>query len=437
MAIPPLLYKVRDLYGEMAGKKNLQFLLEIDPSLAPGHLADPLRLRQILQNFVSNAIKFTSQGKITLKLTVLAADEQQQTLCFSCSDTGIGISPDSLSILFQPFTQAESSTTRRFGGTGLGLAICKRLGDQMGGAVELDSQQYGGTTARLTVTLPRANFIPLEAEPEPAAPLAAPEHPVHAQMAPILFVEDNPTNRKLTMMQLDRIGVPYHVAENGQQAFDMWMQQPYSLVLTDCHMPIMDGHQLARAIRSSEAEIPGLPAVPIIACTANIGKDEADRAMAAGMNEVLTKPIGLEPLRKTLNAWLQQSQINETATAPAAAEPQNAEIIDRETLKIYSQGDLSIELGILQDFLSSEMEDREALRKAVSGQNHKDARWSTHRIKGAGRMVGALPLARAAENLEQCAKQQGAMDQALQTLEQAFEAVALWVETHTSDTTPI
>jgi len=430
VSVKEVLTRVYGLYQELASGKSLQFSLDIDPGLASGHLVDPLRLRQILQNFVSNAIKFTAQGTVLLNVKVMDSDERQQTLCFSCKDSGIGISPESLRTLFRPFTQAESSTTRRFGGTGLGLSICKRLGELMGGEVALESLEGQGTTASFTLSLALADVA--EAAPVgEASPLPSEEKFTLAQgLAPILFVEDNPINRKLTMMQLERIGIPYKVAENGQEAFEMWKQEAFSLVLTDCHMPIMDGHQLAQAIRQVEAETPGLAPVPIIACTANAGKDEADRAFAAGMNEVLTKPISLDPLRKMFNTWLGHS--NETGTPKEDVPPAGGceSAVDRAQLNVYSQGDLAVELSIVQDFLSSEAEDLEALRIAVSTENHKEARWFTHRIKGAGRMVGAMQLASSAEALENCAKQGAEMAQALTQLEEAFLAVEKWLAEH-------
>jgi two-component system sensor histidine kinase EvgS len=432
-AVRTILKKVRSLYQDSATSKGLGFELEIDPRLASCHLVDPLRLRQILQNFVSNAIKFTHQGQILLSVTVDEEQAQQQTLHFSCADSGIGIPAESLSSLFRPFTQAESSTTRRFGGTGLGLAICKRLAEQMSGTVKLESLQGQGTTASFSVTLPvssdTAHNGSAEEEQRPGHRQPEAEWPASSAGAKILFVEDNPTNRKLTMMQLERIGVACAVAENGQEALDLWLEQPFSLVLTDCHMPVMDGHQLARAIRAEEAKDPQRQPVPIIACTANIGQDEANRALAAGMNQVLTKPIGLDALRNMLDTWLGNK-------APAAASPQpettgSAEmIIDRSTLEIYSQGDLAVELGILEDFLHSEAEDMLALQTAVEAQNCKDARWSTHRIKGAGRMVGATLLAAAAEHLENQAKQEAALTDAFIALQGRFKQVEDWVRTH-------
>jgi len=423
-AIQPLMLKVQDLYKEMASSKGLGFTVEIDPALAAGHLVDPLRLRQILQNFASNALKFTVAGQVSLRVQVEESNAQEQKLHFSCSDSGIGIAPEHLSNLFKPFTQAESSTTRRFGGTGLGLAICKRLAEQMGGQVGLESVPDSGTTANLWVTLQRVDDHQ-EAVTHPQ-PEAAVEQRINPSGDPILFVEDNPTNRKLTMMQLDRIGIAYKVAENGQEAFDLWQHEPFSLVLTDCHMPVMDGHQLAMAIRAFEADHPALQPIPIIACTANIGKDEAERAFAAGMNEVLTKPIGLDPLRHMLQNWLGKNDI-EPAVAAAPERVSEVQIIDRATLDTYSQGDLMIELSILQDFLTSELEDLDAVRKAVGETNFKDTRWYTHRIKGAGRMVGALPLASAAEALENCAKQEAPLEDALAILEKEYRAVESWV----------
>jgi len=432
--IRSILKKVQSLYMETAMGKGLTFELEIDPRLSAAHLVDPLRLRQILQNFVSNAIKFTHQGQVLLSVSVQDQNPQQQTLRFACKDSGIGIPQESLGSLFRPFTQAESSTTRRFGGTGLGLAICKRLAEQMEGTVALESTQGQGTTASFIATFAISATDVTEGKQEEASTPGdqAPVIPAGALNtrgnAPILFVEDNPTNRKLTMMQLERIGVPCEVAENGQEAFDLWLKQPFSLVLTDCHMPIMDGHQLARAIREEEAREPGRPPVPIIACTANIGQDEANRALAAGMNQVLTKPIGLDALKNMLDTWLgSPGQIEETRHEVPPAEEHAEPVIDRSTLEIYSQGDLAVEIGILQDFLHSEEEDMQALQKAVNEQNAKDARWYTHRIKGAGRMVGAIPLANAAEALENQAKQEAPLQEAFAILQQAFRQVEDWI----------
>lgn len=431
VAIAPLLASVHTLYQESAQAKGLDFSLEIAPELAAAHLADPLRLRQILQNFVSNAIKFTQQGSVRLTVRVLETGPQAQTLQFACIDSGIGISKDSLAQLFQPFTQAESSTTRRFGGTGLGLVICRRLATLMGGLVELDSEYGKGSTALLTVSLPIAQpATPAGGPIDVSNPKAEPTMTLlRAQQAPILFVEDNPTNRKLTMMQLERLGVDFKVAENGQEALDMWQREPFSLILTDCHMPVMDGHQLARAIREAEARQPQRAPVPIIACTANIAHEEADNALAAGMNAVLTKPLGLQALQKALAAWLDgESPIHaETlaaATLPAAQPP----AIDRASLEVYSQGDLQIELGILGDFLASEQEDLEGVRQGVDAGDFEKTRWFTHRIKGASRMVGALPLGDAAEALERCAKAGTDMGAALAEVESAYRAVADWVD---------
>jgi PAS domain S-box-containing protein len=431
VAIASLMTSVHALYQKTAQNKGIDFVLDIAPTLAAAHLADPLRLRQILQNFVSNALKFTEKGSVQLKVNVLDEHNDTQTLQFVCADSGIGISQENIARLFQPFTQAESSTTRRFGGTGLGLAICRRLALLMNGKVELQSEAGQGTSALLTVTLPVTQPVAspvsqTDVSMQTSDPMKT--H-LHTQQAPILFVEDNPTNRKLTMMQLERLGIAFKVAVNGQEALDMWRQEPFSLILTDCHMPIMDGHQLAREIRAGEARMAEHKPVPIIACTANIAREEADNALAAGMNAVLTKPIGLQALQKALDQWLgDEGEAPAAPTTPAIDENAEPPAIDRASLEIYSQGDLQIELGILGDFISSEQEDLSGVREGVGNNDFEKTRWFTHRIKGASRMVGALRLGDAAEALELCAKTQASMQAALLTLETAYRDVVDWVE---------
>ncbi|MBV8645825.1 ATP-binding protein [Paludibacterium sp.] len=424
-----VLRSVQGLYLETARNKNLCFELSIAEGLAPAHQADPLRLRQILQNFVSNALKFTESGAVTLQLTVEQSTPTSQTLRFACIDTGIGIAPENLEKLFQPFTQAESSTTRRFGGTGLGLAICRRLADLMGGHIHMTSAVGSGTTVEFTVSLPIAD--PQLAANREEAPIA-PERFDVVPEAPILFVEDNPINRKLASMQLGKLGVPFVVRENGQEALDYWMENPVSLILTDCHMPVMDGHQLAREVRQIEQMMPGREPVPILACTANVASEESAQAMAAGMNEVLTKPLNLHALQRALARWLPlPAQDAVAAPEPTAADEDN--VIDRGALEIYSQGDINVELGLIQEFLSSEQEDLVGVQQAVDTQDYEKARWFTHRIKGSGRMIGAMPLGDAAEALERCAKQQGDMGEALAQLVAAFGDLQRWVARHTPE----
>ncbi|WP_374553893.1 ATP-binding protein [Aquitalea pelogenes] len=436
-AVKPLLEQVRTLYAETAAAKGLQLKLEVDERLAPALLLDPLRLRQILQNFVSNAVKFTANGGITLHVEVLEQEFSAQTLRFDIIDTGIGIAPDNLARLFEPFTQAESDTSRRFGGTGLGLAICRRLAGLMGGHVELDSQPGQGTRASLLLV---ANIV--DSQELPAGELdddatrtthaAAPETEdgAHGQYLPILFAEDNPTNRKLTLRQLEKLGYTAECAEDGAQAYAMWQAGRYSLLLTDCHMPVTDGYELARLIRAYEAEHPERGRLPIIACTANAGQEELNKTSAAGMDDFLTKPLAINILSAMLKKWLHNAAESVMEPSNAMSSASTSCPVDRSVLEVYSDGDMAVELEILHDFAQANQEDMDALRQAVNAANADQLAWAAHRIKGASRMVGANDMGNAAEAVEKAAKtgQAASAIGLVPVLEQALAAFDSWLQ---------
>jgi len=399
-----LIEQVVSLYRETASKGGLYLQRWVAPEVAATVEVDPLRIRQILQNFLSNAIKFTPQGTISVRLTAVAPIEDgHQALIFEVHDNGIGMSPESMARLFEPFTQAESTTTRRFGGSGLGLAICRRLAVLMGGQVVLESELGKGTIARLQ--------IPVRVMDEQAVVQGdLSERPLQeaaANVLPILFVEDNPTNRKLTLKQLQKLGYRVDWAENGVEALQKWQRNRYGLILTDCHMPEMDGYQLAREVRHLE-QLRGMDKMPIIACTANAGKEEVIRTQAAGMDDFLSKPLGLSALSEVLGRWLTGDGTDKTAPVtnsenPGLAEPSEPPF-DQATLAVYSEGDLAVEKDILRDFLSSNDDDVEGLRLALQQQDAGQMAWFAHRIKGASRMVGAGALGQSAEVLERAGK---------------------------------
>ncbi|WP_167467178.1 ATP-binding protein [Aquitalea magnusonii] len=429
-AVKPLLEQVRTLYAETAAAKGLQLKLEVDERLAPALLLDPLRLRQILQNFVSNAVKFTANGGITLHVEVLEQEFSAQTLRFDIIDTGIGISPENLSRLFEPFTQAESDTSRRFGGTGLGLAICRRLAGLMGGHVELESQPGQGTRASLLLVANIVDISELPAGDAEEVGSAAVGTSQYDALLPILFAEDNPTNRKLTLRQLEKLGYTAECAEDGAQAYAMWQAGHYSLLLTDCHMPVTDGYELARLIRAYEAEHPERGHLPIIACTANAGQEELNKTSAAGMDDFLTKPLAINILAAMLEKWLNKSPENTMLPAPDTPVPALPCPVDRSVLEVYSDGELAVELEILHDFEQANQEDMAALRQAASDASAEQLAWAAHRIKGASRMVGANEMGNAAEAVEKAAKA-GEVAQAqalLLSLEAALAAFEHWLQ---------
>nr|KAJ9613685.1 hypothetical protein H2204_014724 [Knufia peltigerae] len=256
-----LLRAVQRLLVPVAASKGLHLRCEVDPTLQRGSLADALRLRQILFNLAGNALKFTLQGGVDLQVRVLQQREHGQQLRLQVTDTGVGISRERQRAVFAAFTQADASTTRRFGGSGLGLAICRELAASMDGQLHLCSTPGAGTTVWLDLYLPACE-APLAEQPGDAADL-----PVLPPVR-VLVAEDHPTNLQLLVQRLQELGLQVHATANGEQAWQAWQAQRFALVITDCHMPGMDGFALARAIRADPRA--DAARVPIIALTASV-----------------------------------------------------------------------------------------------------------------------------------------------------------------------
>jgi len=282
--------------------------LRVDPNIAPVLLIDPLRLTQILGNFVSNALKFTSKGWVEIWADRVAQNGSTETICFSVCDTGIGISAEAQQRMFQPFEQASADTTRIYGGTGLGLAICRRLAEMMGGSVTVNSTLNAGTTMSVTLTLTVAEAAPAASvditQESQAAIVTVDGLPKNTPL--ILAVDDHPVNRIVLERQLVVLGMRVNMVGDGQAALGMWQdntQGNYAAIITDCNMLDMDGYALARAIREIEAK-EGRTRIPIIACTANALAAAAEQCHAAGMDDVLVKPAELGKLKAMLRKWL-------------------------------------------------------------------------------------------------------------------------------------
>jgi PAS domain S-box-containing protein len=384
---------VRDAYLATASAKGLSLMSFVDPRLPAAVLVDGMRLRQILSNFVSNALKFTAEGYVELRADWLAGDESQVTVKLSVHDTGIGITPDVQAKLFERHTQADASTARRYGGTGLGLAICKRLAEVMGGAIGVESQPARGSTFFVTLTLPVA-------EAAAAPPAATPAlRQLDSGGRPLLVADDHPTNRALIARQMQLLGLPVELAENGNQALAKWKHGDYALIVTDVHMPVMDGFELAQAVREIEAR-EGRKHTPILAWTAAAMDEEVARARAAGMDDLLVKPTELAELRRTLSRWLPFAATNGQAPLPALDA-----VLDRNVLGQLAEG-AEEERLILADFLHQTRGDLAALAAALDADDGAAAARQAHRIKGASRMVGASRLAARAARAEDAARRQ-------------------------------
>jgi signal transduction histidine kinase/ActR/RegA family two-component response regulator len=290
-------------FTALANKKGLSFALDIEGARGR-YIGDPTRLRQILYNLISNALKFTEQGEIRV-----TAARQGEILEFSVKDTGVGIAPESLTKLFAKFDQLDSSTTRRFGGTGLGLAICRELAQLMAGEISVQSEYGLGSTFTLRV--------PLRWVGEEKA-VAAPMTPVDERpeiALRVLAAEDNAVNQLVLKTLLHQMGVDPTVVENGQLAVEAWEAGEWDVVLMDIQMPVMDGLTATAAIRNREADT-GRPRTPIVALTANAMSHQVEQYITAGMDGHVAKPIQAIQLFEALTA-VSEGQVAEAAPALA------------------------------------------------------------------------------------------------------------------------
>ena len=295
-ALSPLVDAVGSLLAIKAREKGLHTSIELAPDLAMAYEGDSTRIRQILLNLVSNAIKFTPSGSVSTRVRSTA-----QGLRFEVEDSGIGISEEACKRLFADFAQADSSTNRHYGGTGLGLAICKRLAEGMGGSIGVLSTAGRGSLFWFELPLRAAADSELKSRLEDAPTQLPLDGPSETAALRLLLVEDNAINQKLAMTLLGRMGLVVDLAENGAQAVAAVQANAYDLVLMDMQMPVMDGLAATRAIRALGA---GFAALPIVALTANAMQADKDACSAAGMNGFLAKPFNRASLQDCLAQWL-------------------------------------------------------------------------------------------------------------------------------------
>jgi signal transduction histidine kinase len=290
-----LLGEVRELLEVKARQRGLELHIDVGPNVPARVRSDPTRLRQVLLNLVGNAIKFTHRGSVTLRARALgtpAADSCRLEL--AVVDTGIGIAPEQQARVFEAFTQADASTTRRYGGSGLGLAICNRLTELMGGTLGLSSELGKGST--FFVQLP----VEIEANTgasEERASLPAPRQ----YSARVLIVEDNPENRALAVRLLSHFGCSVDAVNDGSEALSQLQGQRYDLVFMDCHMPVLNGYDATREIRKREA---GGRHMTIVALSASVLPEERQRCIDVGMDDYVAKPFSRRDLQSVLDRWL-------------------------------------------------------------------------------------------------------------------------------------
>ncbi|MFA9218325.1 MAG: response regulator [Sphingomonadaceae bacterium] len=383
------------------------------PAVAAWFCTDPLRLRQILHNFVSNAIKFTLAGSIELALDVVHTAPDEQLLKFTVRDTGIGISAANQAKLFQAFVQADGDTTRRFGGTGLGLAICLGLADNMGGTISMDSAPGLGTTISLVLSLPVLQEIPGHNSPDqppppPATTAPSTESSISRRKstaalsdALVLVVDDHATNRNVLVRQLASLGYRADSAMNGVDALAKLETRKYSLLISDCQMPEMDGYTLARTIRETAPRW-ALPRLPIIAFTASACAHDVARALDAGMDDYLAKPTSISSLSALLERYLPLAMlpVSKSQASTPHGVASGTLILDEEHLAAVVGNESSARNEFLQEFKASCDIDAKLLEEAYQAGDLGSLINIAHRICGASKVVGAASLADACRTIE-------------------------------------
>jgi len=287
-----LIVDVTNLMRHKAEEKQIELDYHIDKKMPEFIIADNTRIRQILLNFLSNAIKFTHRGSVSIDIVCHEISPHSVHFTITVKDSGIGITADKIDTVFEQFSQADSSTSRHYGGTGLGLSISRELAHLMGGEVGLDSVPGQGSSFWLRLSSPvgkTTGILPKKsAEQYETLPLY------------ILLAEDNKVNQLVAKKLLEKSGCTVDIAENGQLAIDAWRKQPYDAIFMDCQMPVMDGYKATKIIRETENSTKAH--IPIIALTANAMDGEKEICLATGMDEYLTKPIDTKLLRQTLQA---------------------------------------------------------------------------------------------------------------------------------------
>ncbi|MDL2268205.1 response regulator, partial [Desulfovibrio sp. OttesenSCG-928-G15] len=298
---------IRELILPRAQENNLELVVELDDSVPAYINADGLRLSQILLNLMGNATKFTLQGSVTLRMRLVAQEDRLPRLECSVTDTGIGMTPAEVQGLFRPFTQADGSTSRKFGGTGLGLSISKALVELMGGEITVGSQQGEGSTF--------AFYIPVSVVDEQADEILPHDQPwrdTTFEGCRLLLVEDNEINREIAQACFEELGAKVDVAENGQKGLEAFLDTDFDLIFMDVRMPVMDGLEATRQIRASDKH--DAKTVPIVAMTANAMKEDREASQQAGMDAHIAKPFEMLEIKRVLYIYFKGPQEEKNST---------------------------------------------------------------------------------------------------------------------------
>lgn len=387
--------QLREVFSNEARNRNLALTFEVDSRVPHRLEGDPLRFSQIVTNLVGNALKFTEQGHIKVSARLVETRNNLSTVEITCEDSGIGIPESKIRRLFSPFTQADSSTTRRYGGTGLGLSICQSLCRMMGGDISVRSRAGLGSTFAFSVCL---NTLEGEVATSLArVDVAEESHDFSGKK--VLLVEDNEINQELVVELLKETGAVIDIANNGLEALEKVKLQAYDLVFMDIQMPFLDGFEVTRRIRKDIGKLE----LPIIAMTANASNEDRENCIQAGMDDFISKPIAPAPLFKVLNTWLhtgaEVAGDNTPAVTPVVRAREELPFDRHKALQMMGGKEALLEkmLFMFKDRFSNSVAE---LRGLLDAADYDTAQRLVHTLKGVSANIAADIVKVCAERLE-------------------------------------
>jgi PAS domain S-box-containing protein len=423
------------LMAEAARRTSVRLVVACGEDVPCALNGDPVRFGQVLTNLVSNAVKLTHEGKVTIRVSDEGQRADSRIVRVEVSDDGIGVAPEAQANLFDSFTQADACTTREYGGTGLGLAISRLLVDALGGEIGFTSEVGIGSTFWFT-----AAFLPAPHPPgrvSDAAVAVAAEPPAEpdwsSSRGAVLVAEDNVVNQMVARGVLEGLGYTVEFAHDGLQAVAAMTQTPgrFVAVLMDCQMPQLDGYEATRVVR--QLEHPDAR-VPVIAMTASTALGERERCLAAGMDDFLMKPIDFGLLESTLGRWVGGEPSPDGDTQP---DPDASGLLDLTRIRMLHDlrpGDPSLIQQFVDTFVAKAPDDAEAIASAVRVADHSRLMEAAHRLKGSAQNLGAVEVGRLCEALENAGGRRDAFEAAdlvpvlERQLELTVQALRAWVD---------
>lgn len=418
---------VVDYLRHTAREKGIDFTHHLVD--VPYVLGDPTRFTQIITNLVSNAIKYTETGSVTLRTFSEPAEDGTLRIRCEVTDTGIGIPAEKQQAVFEKFVQADTSTTRKYGGTGLGLAITKQLVLLMRGDIGVISTPGQGSTFWFSVSLPVTDTLTRVHTEEPTVWANG---TIPAENVRVLIAEDHGFNQIFIQHIMERFGIPnYRIVDNGQQVYDVVQQEPWDVILMDCHMPEMNGYEATIAIRKLKE--PDKAEIPIVAMTANAMRGDREKCLRVGMNEYLSKPIDMDQLQRVLSQWILFSNTPQSK-APVSEAPvtDNQAPIDLSIMRSFTNGNTVLEKELLQVFIEQTDENMALLRQHASHESEV-TQWCdvAHMIKGGAGSIGAAALTKLADQAQYMHEAtHQARQEKQEEIEQSYQQVRSYILAH-------